>query len=353
MSVGVKQKALELGERGFDLNNVRSKTVISRGRECQQHTFEKNKTSGTFERIMRGAGGAVATVATGGLVLAAEGVANLCGHDLGFIDYTFKSAYHGSVKEHIYEETGAAEVINEEVVGCNPKDTKSVKEFLNKNRHEWREANGHNFIVGKGRKGISFFYFIPDGDIDKAYSVKFWTAKNGKSVINTEKQLRAIRSYCAAFENIETEWEKEIPNLATRLVGMDTTNQRTLDQAKIAIRKLPRTLVIDARAGVARVYGPYDPNQVNPDSHRTGTAVKLSKETIEEINRAHGKSMEHKEPLAGERPFKTPPRDPLQDLLAQGGRPQGQGQNPLAPGQTSFTNVNIGSDSEEDMNEVD
>ncbi len=299
---GAEAKAIELKDRDFEAGSP--KKIIYRGRECMQTTYEKNKVGGTGERILRGLGWVAGSVATAGLLNISK----------TFREDTFTPVYDGSVKEHVYEESTNTEQINEEAVGCDPKDPTSVRKFLNDNRHEWREANGHNFIVGKGRKGISFFYFIPNGDVSKACSVKFWTAKNGKSVMDTAKQLRAIRTYCASFEDIETKWAQEIPNLATSLMNRDKSGIRTLEEVTKAIKKQRRTVVIDARAGVARMYGPYDPNKVNPDSHRTGTSIELAKETKDEINRAHGKSMEHKEPLAGERPFKAPPpRNPLED----------------------------------------
>ena len=356
-SASATAKINELEGQGFVAS--KPKTVIYRGRKCLQTEAEKHKTDGTLERIVRGASGVVGSVATLGVLP----VLGLLGEDDGFYDATLKSAYHGSVKEHVYEELGPEEPIQErhsadgKLERCNPKDPASVQRFLNENRHEWREANGHNFMVGKGRRGISFFYFIPNGEVDKAYSVKFWTAKNGKSIMNTAKQLRAIRSYCAAFEDIEAGWEQKIPELATSLQN----KRKDLSEvdAKAAIKNQPRTIVIDARKGVARIYGPYDPNKVNPDSHRTGTAIELRKETKEEINRAHGRSMEHKEPLAGEKAFNTPPKNPLEDLLAQdraqNPRPAHNPEQRARQSQDFFEATNIGgysSDEDSDISDI-
>ena len=349
-STSATSKIQELGEQGFAISEP--KTVIYRGRQHRQTDAVKHQTDGTLERIMRGAGGVLGTVATlpflGGLPTLW-----VAGKDAGFYDATLKSAYYGSVKEHVYEELPEEEIQEKrnadgKVERCNPKDSASVQRFLSENKTEWREANGHNFMVGKGRQGISFFYFIPNGDLSKAYSVKFWTAKNGKSIMNTAKQLRPIRSYCAAFEDIETKWEHKIPELATQLKSK--VPNITEEEAKAAIRNQSRTLVIDARAGVARVYGPYDPNKVNPDSHRTGVAISLEKDTVEEINRAHGRSMEHKEPLAGEKPFKTPPsRNPLEDLLDQGGGQNNMPHPSAQPHSGPPPRVNLGKSPEKPM----
>lgn len=299
----------KLVERQF--TKTGEKTVIYRGRKCKKTTYEKNTDVGIAERIGLGAT-FVATALN-------PGTTGLC-FDEEYREATIDKALKGPEKEIICEPVNESEAINVDVVGCDPTKSTSLIPFLKEKRSEWHEADGHNFLIGKGRKGISFFYFIPNGDVDKAYSVKFWQAKNGKSVMDYKKQLLAARSYCATFENVEKEWNEKIPLLANDLVARRKKKGITLtkEEAIAEIKNQNTSLVIDTRDGVARMYGPYDSNKINPDDYRTGTVLKLDKETIEEVERIHGKSKKYKEDLEGTRPFKKP-ANPFADLLGQGG----------------------------------
>lgn len=290
-------KHAELTERGY--SKIGKEPLIYRGRKCTKTCYEK-KPGGTLGRVVRGAGGVIGSIATAGLINISK----------EFRDATWTPAVKGAVKETLYAETGEEEDIRPDL-GYNPKNSESIQDYLKDPdiRSQLRESNGHYFLPERRRKGISSFIFVPHGDFRKARSIKFWTAGTGKSVTNTEKQLRSIRSYCATYEDVESKWEKELPKLAASLIkkhpGM------TEQQAIARIKRRPKTVVVDARNGVARVYGKFDPNKVNPDSYFTGTLIKLEKDTDKEIKRIHGKSMEHKEPLGGERPFKQAIPDPV------------------------------------------
>ncbi len=287
---GTHPKITELERKGFRVKS--ETTTIFRGREVTRTKLEKNKTSGVVERIARGAAGIV----TFPLLLSQD-----------HRDRTINPAISGSAKETVYTPTGrefedAAEIEN---LGFDPKNGASIQAHLEKPeiRAQIRESNGHYFLPVRQGKWSSRFLFVPNGDFSKAKSIKMWTAKDGKAITNTEQMLRAARSYCASYSEIEKGVEDLQKDLAKHVVRLGRDRGVTEDEAKEAIKRRPKTVVIDMRYGQLRFYGKLDPNRVNPDSAFTGTVKGLKDQTKKEINRIHGK-MESKEPLEGERPFK-------------------------------------------------
>jgi hypothetical protein len=297
-------------DRGFHETDLSSE--IYRGRKYHKKEFTREST--VSERILGGAGTAVAV----GTVVGAIGLA---------VSETARNAtitplFQGKVTKTIYvEQTDQGEPTVQhpdpadpsQQLRYNPEDSRSIQAYLNnpKVREKLRESNGHYFLPEKHRQGISSFIFVPKGDFSKACSVKFWDAADGVSITDNERGLRAIRSYCAAHDNIESEWDKELTKLTESYVQKHPTV--SLEDAKALINRRRNTLVLDGDK-MARVYGKYDPNKVDTDSFRTGTIISLNEGTKKEIGRIHGKGMEHKESLAGEQPFKNsipPPTPPF------------------------------------------
>lgn len=286
------------------------KSGVIRGRNVVQTDLVKNE-SGTAERIARGVGGVLVAVPTLGTALASDTV----------WEATMEPAIHGKAKRKIfYDQSQTQPERLPKKMGYDPKNNVDVQTYLA--RPEIRaelqsDGQGNYFLIEHRREpqGVSSFLFVPKGDFSKAYSVKFYNAKNGKAITDAAQQLRAVRSYAATIATVDEEWEKQVDEMAKKMLEKDEVNPESnmyndlLRLKKEKIRKRRGPLVLDCKNYQARIYGKGVSLNTDISSTKTGTVIKFEDELQKTINHIHGKDMEHKEKLQGEKPFAKPPKD--------------------------------------------
>jgi hypothetical protein len=343
------QRRQELEDRGFTKEST-SAPVLFRGRKIQQDHMVKNKTEGFIARTGCFLSGVAKTAASPTSIL-----------DKDQRESTFIPAFQGEVSRDVIHEVTKTDAEKDAIRdqrerdwGYNPWSRSSIQEHINKPeiRSQLREdGHGNYFMVenraingseamnGKDAEG-SLVIWVPGGNFSEARMKMYYQSTgdsetNGKPFTDPAQQLRAIRTYGASEGNINTAWDKKSGELAIELAKkrnagkseddatfIDLEDEDTMKELKEEVDKRRGPVTIDVVNGQARIYDKSTPMDASMSSFLTGVAIPLEKDTVKSINRIHGKDMEYKPPLAGEKPFADPlPPGGKPPVPPPGGRP--------------------------------
>jgi hypothetical protein len=293
------KKIQDLGNRGF--SPAGSKKVVRWGRRWNMEVYEK-KVEGV-ERALTAVGAGIATVGFAGLPLASKEFREVA--ELGF---------SGVVREKIYTEA-PQKTLDPQKLGYDPADSQSIIEFFKDPKTNYTQMGDYYvYFPTLAAHGGCSTALIVDRDFKKGRLLDLHEKESGKPFRNKLQKERAVQTYIVSISDIKAKWKEALPKLAERMVAL--TPGLTQERALKIIKSRPRSIAISAKDGTATIYVHLDPNSgLKLGSHLMGTLITLEDDTKEEIKRVHGKSMKHKEPLEGKKPFRKPQTPDVEELF--------------------------------------
>jgi hypothetical protein len=178
----------------------RGDIVMFRGRKCQEWVIPKDQQPGLLHRGAKAIPAAVAFVAKP-VVRAIAAAAN---KPISSADYDRNACIdtvRGNCKK-VYTPVPQSRSDIVKKLGYDPGSQKSIVAYL-KSHPELvlRWEGGHQYLL---QPSNSSMIFIPDGDIEKAVSIKFYEAGDENADIKSPKELkRTAKAYMIAYESIK------------------------------------------------------------------------------------------------------------------------------------------------------
>src|ERR1700722_3296325 len=223
----------------------------------------------------------------------------ILGGPLNFIqswkDNTTNLGMDGKVEKTVFVKSDEEEDIHH--LKYDPKDRPSsskmsianyAKKLASEGSPDVRQINGHLVIRERSRKGgITSCIFVPNGDFDKATSIR-QNKPDGTPLTNSDEHWRAINDLCGLYDKVESELDKESERIAISMVKEkrsedDEHTEELTPEEKAEVKELQKAVrsqfkffVISPDNQHIRVYGDIDRNETKTNSFRTGFVITLT-----------------------------------------------------------------------------
>lgn len=248
---------------------------------------------------------------------------------------TLETAWNGRAEEKVlYNKTdpmteerraeatdGRSRNALEQRLGYDPKNRASIKAYLERpeiRKQLLSDGNGNYMLPEHRRDGTSSFLFVPNGDFNKATSIKISTASSGEQLKGAEFH-KAMLTYGSQYEDMIKGRDQKADELAVQLGKKRGLNDDQIEAQKEELKKKVlkhmHIAVISPKGNHTRFYSSnVDPNAKDIFGRRayanslTGTRIDWSDSTKKDVAQTWKKGPEDK--LTKERPFENGPPEP-------------------------------------------